>query len=109
MGGGRSMGGPASMRNASEPSHLIGGHLCFELRDPLCAAGAPQPSLVKNSNAAGVVSSIFQSLESLDQHWHHISLSDRPDNPAHHRSPCLFLDCRLDSRKLNFNFLMNLK
>src|SRR5690606_18961896 len=65
--GGRTGGGPACIGNTREGGELFLGHLLDDLRHTLGAAGAAELTVCMDSDSAGVVAAVFQTLQPLKQ------------------------------------------
>ncbi len=84
-GGGRAVGGPAGVGDAGEGLQVV--RLRVELGHARHAAGALQPAVGIDGDAAGVIAAIFQAAQALDQHRNDIALRHGADDSTHEQTP----------------------
>ena len=78
---GRSMRGPARVRDAGEGADFM--CLGIEFRHARHAAGALEYALGVDRDAAGVVAAVLEATQAFDQDGDDVALGNRTDNAAH--------------------------
>ena len=79
----RAVRGPACVRDAGEAFESGVGHLARQLGDAANAARPLQRAIGMHGHAAGVIATVFQPLEALNQDRGDVARCDRADDATH--------------------------
>ena len=86
--GGRTVGGPAGVRDAGggaveKRGIPVGVGLVAECGDLAGRLGDDDPVIVEDGDARGVIAAVFEAAQAVDEHGGRIRFSDVSDDSAH--------------------------
>ncbi|KAG0921614.1 hypothetical protein G6F31_020250 [Rhizopus arrhizus] len=87
--------GPAGVGDAGEALDLVLGNLLGQFRHALRAARAAQMAVGVDGDTAGVVATVFQPLQAVNQARGDGALGDGANNAAHRRDSAKFVYRRI--------------
>ncbi|MNM59288.1 hypothetical protein D3C81_705340 [compost metagenome] len=77
------VGRPARVADAQSGLELFGRGGIFHFGDAAGTTYAAYLVAIQHRDARRVVAAVFQPLESFNQYWNHVAISDRSHNAAH--------------------------
>ena len=91
------MGGPASVGNTGQASHMLGLYLLHQLGHTVggaCTLQAQAQTIgigCLHGNAAGVITTVFKTLQALNQNRNDIAMGNRSNNATHRCTPSVLI------------------